>query len=74
MAKILIEKIYCDRCGAEIKDKNRVSLLIRRKFYIIHELIPMYKRDDWKREDSYLCLNCENEYIKWFNQPKEKIK
>ena len=71
MGKILVEKIYCDRCGAEIPNHRRVATLTKRMIYTVHSLIPIICHEDWKTEDYYLCPQCEREYVEWFNRGKK---
>jgi len=64
-------KTYCDRCGKEIqKDFRNYSWLTRKVNYTEARLITIKPREDWKRDDVYMCQDCEDSYIHWFMNPE----
>ena len=64
-------KNYCDRCGKEIV-RNKYGWLIHKKIYAKLSLIPDAPRQDWTEKDIYLCPECDDEFIAWFNKRGQK--
>ena len=66
-------KTFCDRCGKEIT--NEYGWLTRSTLYASIKLIPGKNHPEWsKREDQYICPECENSYIQWFMNPVREKK
>ena len=64
-------KVFCDRCGKEIK--KEYGWISRKIYYTNIRLCPGKEHAEWsKKEDSYICPECENSYIRWFMNPKTK--
>ena len=64
-------KTFCDRCGVEIKTSGW-AWLSRKVLYVSAKLIPHTSRKDWESDDKYICSECEDSYIHWFMNPKER--
>ncbi len=63
-------KTFCDRCGAEIKER-KYAWLSRKVVYVNSKMIPWTSREDWNTDDKYICPECEDSYIHWFLHPEE---
>ena len=62
-------RTFCDRCGAEIKEREW-SYISNRIVYVKMRLLTHQKREDWKEDEKTLCTRCEDSYIHWFMNPK----
>ena len=65
--KMIVTKIYCDRCGEEVKDPH--SPRIKTETYVDG---PKYSKGWKKGETIYLCEKCYGELVDFLNLDKEK--
>lgn len=65
-----MHKLYCDRCGKEIKDA-KIGLLHHQTHYgkVLFDSIRVPKDEwiDWHE----LCVECENSFMAWYNHPEK---
>lgn len=60
-----MNKIFCDRCGKEIK--SHAAWLRHRVHYAETKLILCGRADDFWHD---LCPNCEDSFTRWYNHPE----
>lgn len=69
-------KTYCDRCGKEIpKDeihkRDVYGWITHRSMYATLRLIATGRGDlSIDTKDCYICPECEDSFIHWFQNPK----
>ena len=57
-------KMFCDRCGKEIKEEY--GWITNRMLYASIRFLPGKKHTEWSdRGDLYICPKCEDSYISW---------
>ena len=62
-----MKKIFCDRCGKEIKDRQTLAWLRNRTIYA-----TLLKDSNRCKEFEHdICSDCEDKFIYWFNHPEE---
>lgn len=62
-------KLYCDRCGKEIKDVK--AGLIRHHTYYGKLIFDSLRApaDDWTSWHE-ICVDCEMSFMRWYNHPE----
>jgi hypothetical protein len=68
-------KVFCDRCGAEIKTDETggwpIGLIKRRSLQATICMFPHKESTEWiDQRDKVICPACEDSFVEWFSNPE----
>ena len=62
-------KTFCDRCGREITTDREYGWLSHRVKYSTISFWAPHHKDKWTHDDDkYLCPQCEEEFVQWYEK------
>lgn len=65
-----MKKLFCDRCGKEIKDVKR-GMIHHKVHYgsVLFDSISI--QNDVFATHHEICIDCENSFVRWYNHPEK---